>query len=322
MMFLFLALLHCLFSLLVVHAQYLPTAEIAWRRQLQGKMRRGNGVEVTRDGVLVATTDNGFLHIFQKNALEPVVYAPTTVIVDNTNSNPLQCRGRPVLASPEVVVYAVSNYVVAVNITNATTLFSTAVPNTVVGTPALSRRGASIYVTHNDKDNIGSISVLGLTTGRLLATLPGTVPFGPPAVTHRTNNADDIVIFGDATDAGYSSKFANLFALRWDADQHSIRHGVGAESYEIVVAATGVRATSQAVAFTSDLRVYMATQGSFVIAFDRNEQYNLFNQRSPATPWTVQLELNSTNALARTYPFVVVVVFGSLVDCSFAPLTQ
>jgi hypothetical protein len=261
-------------------------------------------MEVTRDGILVATTDNGLLHILRnKNAQETVVYAPTT-ITDTTT--PLRCIGRPVLASPEVVLYAVSNYVLAVNVTDAKTIFSTPVPGTIVGTPAVSRRGQSVYVTHNDANNIGSISVLGLTGGRILATLTGNVPFGPPAVTHRTNNMDDIVIFGDATDAGYSTKVANLFALRWVPDQHTARNGVGSESYAIVVAATGVRSTSQAVAFTSDLRVYMGTQGSLVIAFDRNEQYNLFNQRSPASPWTVQLAVDSSNPLARTYIYFIV----------------
>jgi hypothetical protein len=307
-----------LFESSILNAQYLQNGEIGWRKTLEGRMRRGNGIQITRDGVLVATTDNGMLHFIQNVTPEPIVvavYSPTSVMADGAI---LLCRSKPVLASG-MAIYAVSNTVLAVNITDYTTVYAMPLPSKVVGTPAVSRRGQSIYVTHNDDTtNVGSISVLSLATGQLLATLQDTsggviVPFGPPAVVHRTNTADDVVVFGDATDAGYSSTtLANLYALLWNGNEHAARQGVGESSYQLIIAATNVRTVITAPEFTNDLRVFIGGQGSLVTAYDNNAQYNLFdgNDRTVgASSWTAQLDVDPTNALARTYLSVYMYIY-------------
>jgi hypothetical protein len=295
----------------VVQAQYLPNGEVGWKTTLAGRMRRGNGIQITRDGVIVATTDNGMLHFITNVTPEPTVtvYSPTADMADNAV---LLCRSKPVLASG-MAIYAVSNTILAVNVTDQTTIYATILPNgNVVGTPAVSRRGLSIYVTHNDEvSNTGSISVLQLLTGRLLATLPNPIagaPFGPPAVVHRQDTADDIVVFGDATDNGFSTSttttFANLYALGWNLNAHRNRQGLGEQSYRLFIAATNVPSVYAAVEFTNDLRVFIGGAGSLVVAFDNGAQYNLFdgNDRTLGMPsWTATLDFDSTNPLTRTY---------------------
>lgn len=273
-------------------AQYLPSAGVAWRKPLPGRMRRGNGMAYTKNRVLVATTDNGGLHILRNDMIS--TYLPTDII-----DGPLLCKSKPVLASPEMVLYSVSNYVIAVNITTASTIWSTKVKEPIVGSPAVSRRGQSVYVTHND-GNTGYIIVLRLSTGERLAALSESVPFGPPSVIFRANTASDVVFFGDATDNGFSTNFANLYALVWNSQQHANRNGEGERSYDLIVAASRVRSTSTAPAVANDLRLYLGAQGSSVFGFDHNEQTKLLNERSTATPWTASLELDPTNMLSRT----------------------
>lgn len=280
---------------LISFAQYLPNGSVAWRRKLEGRMRRGNGMAFTKTGILVVTTDNGAMHILRGDRDPILMHLPTNII-----EGTLLCRSKPVLASPEMAIYSVSNHVLAVNLTDASTIWSAEVEDSLVGSPAVSRRGLSVYVTHNDR-NTGSVTVLRLSTGQILATLSGEVPFGPPSVIFRTNTASDAVFFGDASDNGFSTNLANLYALVWDVREHARQNGEGERSYDLIVAATGLQSTITAPAVESDLRLYFGTQGSLVFGFDHNDQSNLLNERTPATAWRAQLELDPTNLLSRTY---------------------
>lgn len=199
---------------------------IRWVRQLSGGgtlssagVRRGNGVEVARNGMTVwVTDDEGSVHILDAHnaSREELVFIPTPMEGRTTESRSKACICQNE-TSLDFAVYAIvdvasddstetqiSSRVIAIH--GETELLGTlkwqvAVEGVATGSPQLGFDCNHVYITHNAKQT-GHFSILD-KNGNLIDQTSKARNFGP--VTVSSSGGIDTTYWGEAEGMGYSS---------------------------------------------------------------------------------------------------------------------
>lgn len=250
-------------------------------------LRQGNAVVASRGGdKLFVTADDASLHILNIAGAEPITAALfQPELVANTFT---ECRSGVVVverttSSGTVVpylIYAVldipsssvgsdgaqavqsdnsestNSRVIAVNM-DGTLRWSVAVEGTIVGTPVVGSNGRLIYVSHNDSNNKGFLSVILSTEQGTVAELTASLspegrdaPFGPPALQQTPGQEEstngDLVAVAESWDDGFM-QLGGLYMLLPSADFEDTG-GRGPTSYQLAVISQSVWSLSAVMA--------------------------------------------------------------------------
>lgn len=340
-----------------VQALLLDTPTLQWNIELEGgrTLGKGNVVQVYEDSIFVTAQDGSF-HILEKST------GTTRAVLEGPSSAGALCQSGVAIVQPggsaavgaAYAVYAVifpettgdtsvptSSRILAVNVSDATIIWSVDLAGAIVGNPVVGTSGRFIYVSHNSNipstvsnenqnDNgIGFLSVIMVDETSKVAQVAATLsvpdgsnaPLGPPVIQKLSTPVDiatnttsttitttdaNFVVVAENWNNGFTRRGA-IYLLSPGADWES-QEGMGESSYQwTVINDDAWRFSAVAPPIFVDESVYVGGTAAVTAGWTLDSSFStvLQGQGENVEPsWMIQLEQSDDNRAQRTFPLV------------------